>query len=72
MAKKKSQSVGQRIVLFLICFFLGWLGVDKFYMGAPKVGLVKILLTFIGVGFIWNIYDMICALIGRYKVNPLK
>lgn len=74
MAKKKSssQSVGQRVVLFLLCLFLGWLGIDKLYMGSWKVALVKFLLCFLIIGEIWNIYDMICALIGRYKVNPLK
>ena len=72
MAKKKTESAGQRVILFLLCFFLGWLGVDKFYMGNWKVGLVKFVLCFFIIGEIWNIYDMICALIGRYKVNPLK
>ena len=73
MAKRKSQSnIGGRIVLFLICLFLGWLGIDKLYMkGSWKIALVKFLLCFLIIGEIWTIYDMICALIGRYKLNPL-
>lgn len=74
MAKKKSSqsSAGARIVLFLICFFFGWLGLDKLYMkGSWKIALVKFLLNFLVIGEIWNIYDMICALVGRYKLNPL-
>lgn len=73
MAKKKSQSgFGGRLVLFLICLFLGWLGIDKLYMkGSFKLALVKFLLNFLIIGEIWNFYDMICALIGKYKLNPL-
>ena len=73
MAKKKSQSgFGGRLVLFLICLFLGWLGIDKLYMkGSFKLALVKFLLNFLIIGEIWNLYDMICALIGKYKLNPL-
>ncbi len=69
MAKKKMNG----IVLFLICLFLGWFGVDKLVMGGSwKIALVKFLLMFVVVGEIWNIYDMVCALIGKYKLNPLK
>lgn len=78
MAKKKRTRQNKqnntfgRIVLFLICFFFGWLGLDKIYMkGTWKIALVKFLLMFVVVGEIWNIYDMVCALIGRYKLNPL-
>lgn len=76
MAKKTNTSgTTNRVILFLLCFFLGWLGIDKLYAGgtgAWKVALVKFLLTFCIIGAIWNIYDMICAVIGRYKLNPLK
>lgn len=72
MAKKRSQkSIAGRIILFLICFFFGWLGLDKLYMkGTWKIALVKFLLMFIALGVIWNIYDMICSLLGKYKLNP--
>lgn len=69
MAKQKMNG----ILLFIICLFLGWFGIDKLCMGGSwKIALVKFLLCFCIVGEIWNIYDMICALIGRYKLNPLK
>ncbi len=74
MAKKKGaqSSIGGRIILFLICLFLGWFGIDKLYMkGSWKTALIKFLLMFCILGEIWNIYDMICALMGRYKLNPL-
>lgn len=70
---KKQKSVAGRIVLFLICFFFGWLGLDKLYMkGTWKLALVKFLLMFVIIGEIWNIYDMLCALFGKYKLNPLN
>ena len=73
MAKKSQKSIGGRILLFLVCFFFGWIGLDKLIMkGGWKVALVKFLLMFCIIGEIWNLYDMICALLGRYKVNPLK
>lgn len=73
MAKKSQKNFVGRIILFLICLFLGWLGIDKLYMGGSwKLALVKLLLMLCVVGEIWNIYDMICALLGRYKLNPLK
>ncbi len=58
--------------LFLICLFLGWFGIDKLYKGNKKLFLIKLLLNFVVVGEIWNIYDIICSCIGRYKLNPLK
>ncbi len=68
----KSKSTGNRVVLFLICLFLGWFGIDKLYMkGTWKLALVKFLLNFLIIGEIWNIYDIICACMGRYKLNPL-
>lgn len=60
------------ILLFIICLFLGWLGIDKLIKGSVKLFLIKLLLNLVIVGEIWNIYDMVCALIGRYKLNPLK
>lgn len=69
MAKKKS---GLDVVLLLITIFLGWFGIDKLYKGDWKLCLVKFLLNFLIIGEIWNIYDIVCICIGRYKLNPLK
>ncbi|MEG1608972.1 MAG: hypothetical protein RR348_03815 [Clostridia bacterium] len=71
MSKGKAK-VG-RVGLFIICLFLGWFGIDKLVMGGGwKIALVKFLLNLLIIGEIWNIYDMICAAIGKYKLNPLK
>ncbi len=69
MAKKKSKG---GIILFLITLFLGWFGIDKLYMGNTKLFVIKFLLLFVVIGAIWNIYDIICAALGKYKLNPLK
>lgn len=58
--------------LILIILFLGWFGIDKLYMKNKKFFLYKLLTLFVGIGVIWNLYDLVCALIGKYKVNPFK
>ena len=68
MAKNKKGG----LVLFLITLFLGWFGLDKLYLGSAKLFIIKFLLSFIAVGIVWNIYDIICAALGTYKLNPLK
>jgi len=60
------------VVLFLIAFFLGWLGIDKLYKGSMKFFLIKLILNLIIVGVIWNIVDLIMILLGKYQVDPRK
>ena len=40
--------------IFLVSFFFGWFGVDRFMLGQIGLGIVK-LITFGGVGFWWLI-----------------
>ena len=64
-----------KLLQFLSCLFLGWFGLDKLYIGGKKswkLALVKFLLMFVAVGEIWNIYDIICSAMGKYKLNPLQ
>lgn len=58
--------------LFLIVLFGGWFGLDKLYMKNKKFFLYKLLLLFVGVGVLWNLYDLVCVLIGKYKVKPFS
>lgn len=60
--------------LFLILFFFGWLGVDKFYAlkgKGWKLFLFKFLASCIGIGEIWNIIDIIMCLLRLYRADPL-
>jgi len=49
----------------LLCFFFGWAGIHRFYMG--KVG-TGILMLFTGGGFlIWWLIDFIMIIVGSFK-----
>lgn len=64
--------ISDKWVLFLICLFFGWFGIDKLYKGNVKLFVIKLLLNLVIVGEIWNIYDIICSALGKYKLNPLE
>jgi hypothetical protein len=53
------------LVALLISFFVGWFGIDRFYLGYTGLGILK-LITFGGCG-IWYLYDLIMIAMG--KVN---
>jgi len=62
MAKKSAKN---RLVAFLLCFFLGFLGIHRFYVGKVGTGIVQ-LLTLGGLG-IWALIDLIMILAGAFK-----
>lgn len=53
------------LTTLLLCFFLGFLGVHRFYSGSTAIGVVQ-LLTLGGCG-IWTFIDFILILTGLYK-----
>ena len=53
-----------KVAAALLCFFLGWLGVHRFYVGKVGTG-VLMLVTFGGLG-IWSLIDLIMILVGSF------
>jgi TM2 domain-containing membrane protein YozV len=50
---------------FLLALFLGFLGIHRFYLKSPKLGLLM-LVTLGGLGF-WALIDVIRILLGKFK-----
>jgi hypothetical protein len=53
-----------KIILLLLCFFLGALGVHRFYVGKIGTGILMIV-TLGGLG-IWVLIDFIMIICGRF------
>ncbi len=54
----------KRVVALLLCFFLGGLGVHRFYVGKVGTGILQIV-TLGGVG-IWVLIDFIMIIVGKF------
>ena len=53
------------VTAILLCFFLGPLGVHRFYVGKVGTGILQ-LLTFGGLG-IWALIDFVMIVCGSFK-----
>ncbi len=53
------------VAMILLCFFLGSLGVHRFYAGKVGTGILM-LVTLGGLG-IWTLIDFIMIVIGNFK-----
>lgn len=61
------------LIVLLLCFFIGGLGIHRFYVGKTGTGIAQ-LLTFGGCG-IWWLIDFIMILVGSFtdaNGNPIK
>jgi TM2 domain-containing membrane protein YozV len=54
-----------RLVAVLLCFFLGWLGAHRFYVGKVGTGLLM-LFTLGGLG-LWMLADFIFVSCGVFR-----
>ena len=54
-----------KLTAILLCFFLGSLGIERFYLGYTLTGVIH-LLSF-GEFLIWVIVDLIRLIIGSLK-----
>ena len=53
------------VVAALLCFFLGWLGIHRFYVGKAGTGILMIF-TLGGLG-LWSLVDLIMIIVGSFK-----
>jgi TM2 domain-containing membrane protein YozV len=64
--KAAEAGVSEKLILpaFLLCFFLGFFGGHRFYVGKTGTAILQIL-TFGGFG-IWWLYDFIVIVVGSF------
>lgn len=55
----------KRLVALLLCFFLGGLGVHRFYVGKIGTGILQIV-TLGGFFGIWVLIDLIMIIVGKF------
>jgi TM2 domain-containing membrane protein YozV len=63
-------STRSRLITLLLCFFLGYFGVHRFYVGKVGTGLLMIL-TVGGAG-IWWLIDIIIIACGSFRDKEEK
>ena len=73
LSTEEKEDQNKWLITLLLCWFLGVLGVHRFYTGHTMIGVLQ-LITLGGCG-IWTIIDLIIIVMGNYKDadgNPIK
>jgi TM2 domain-containing membrane protein YozV len=55
-------------IYWVLTVFLGWAGLDYFYLGSPLMGILKLVLTFLTLGY-WWVYDALNATFNKEQVE---
>ncbi len=62
-----------KVVMALVCFFLGGIGIHNFMLGETKKGIFRIVMSFLcGLGGIFALIDFVKILMDTYVVDPTK
>ena len=63
-----------KVLMAVVCFFVGGLGIHNFMLGETKKGIVKIVASFClaGLGGLLALIDFIKILMDKYVVDPEK
>lgn len=56
----------KKLVALLLCFFLGGLGIHRFYVGKVGTGILQIV-TIGGFFGIWVLIDLIMIILGKFS-----
>lgn len=62
--RDEDESEYTRLPVFVLCIFLGWIGLHRFYVGKIGTGLLQ-LITLGGLG-LWTLYDLIVIVLGTF------
>ena len=55
------------LTTLLMCFFVGYLGVHRFYTGSIAIGIIQFFT--LGLCGVWTLVDFILILTGAYRDN---
>jgi hypothetical protein len=62
--RDEDRSAYTRLPVLVLCVFLGWLGLHRFYVGKIGTGCLQ-LITLGGLG-LWTLYDLILIVFGAF------
>ncbi len=70
MVMQEKYSEKSRLVVLLLCFFLGMFGVHRFFVGKIVTGIL--MLITLGCFGIWTVIDLISILLGIFRDSDRK